>query len=182
MSTDIKDTAVAAALERAIGHIGPYSEDELASVRKLRIVGAQTLGDLAGCSGLEALAVIGSSVTDLAALSGMTRLRALWVLACPVTSAEGLVGLEQLEELRLDFTFVEDASPLFALPSLRRARALGNPWSASSWQRLQQHALPASGRAAAARPLLELGVENEFMLRINRRLREFGLDLCFGAL
>jgi len=182
MSIDIKDTAVAAALERAIGHIGPYSEGELAGVRALRIVGAETLHDLTGCSGLEELAVVGSSVTDLAALSGMARLRALSVLACPVTSAERLVGLERLEELRLDFTFVEDASPLFALPSLRRARALGNPWNESSWQRLQQHGLPRSGGAAVARPIFELGVEDEIRLNAARRLRAFGLDLCFGAL
>lgn len=182
MNVDIKDTAVAAALERAIGHIGPYSESELAGVRTLRIVGAQTLHDLTACAGLEDLAVVGSSVTDLAALSGMTQLRVLSLLACPLTSAEGLVGLDRLEELRVDFAFLEDVSPLFTLPSLRRARVLGNPWSDASWQRLQQHALPAPGRTTAARPIFELGVEDEIRLRTTRRLREFGLDLCFGAL
>jgi hypothetical protein len=181
MTIHIQDTAVAAALERAIGHIGPYSDDELANVRGLRIVGAGSLGDLARCSALEQLAVIGSDVTDLGELSALTQLRRLSVLACPVTSAEALVGLERLEDLRLDFTFVEDASPLFALPSLRRARLVGNPWSETSQKRLEQHGLPASARAIAARPIFELG--GEFPARgATRRLRGFGLDLCFGVL
>ena len=182
MSNTIQDAAVAAALESAIGHIGPYPDEELARVRELRVVGADSLGELAGCSGLEQLAVIGSDVTDLRELSGLKQLRKLSVLACPVTSAAGLIGLERLEELRLDFTFVEDASPLFALPSLRRARVLGNPWSETSWQRLQQHGLPPPNGNPAARPIFELGVEYESTLRAARRHREFGLDLCFGKL
>jgi hypothetical protein len=181
MTIHIQDTAVAAALERAIGHIGPYSDDELANVRELRIVGAGSLGDLARCSALEQLAVIGSDVTDLGALSDLKQLRRLSVLACPVTSAEALAGLERLEDLRLDFTFVEDASPLFALPSLRRARLVGNPWSETSQTRLEQHGLPASARTIAARPIFELG--GEFPARgATRRLRGVGLDLCFGVL
>ncbi len=181
MGVDIQDPAVAAALERATGHIGPYPDDELAKVRELRVVGAGSLDELARCSGLEQLTVIGADVTDLGALSSLKQLRRLSVLACPVTSADGLVGLDQLEELRLDFGFVEDASPLFALPSLRRARLLGNPWSESSWQRFQHHGLPPADRHAAARPIFELGAESEIVLDATRRLRAFGLDLCFGA-
>jgi hypothetical protein len=181
MTIHIQDSAVAAALEQAIGHIGPYSDDELANVRELRVVGAGSLADLAGCSALERLAVIGSDVTDLGVLSDLKQLRRLSVLACPVASVEPVVGLELLEDLRLDFTFVEDASPLFALPSLRRARLLGNPWSETSRQRLEQHGLPASARNTAARPIFELGGESPAR-DATRRLRDFGLDLCFAML
>src|SRR5262245_18268296 len=181
MSDHIQDTAVAAALERAIGHTGPHSDEELAGVRELRVVGAGSLGDLAGCSGLERLAVIGSDVTDLGALSGLKQLRTLSVLACPVASVEALVGLERLEELRRDFMVLEDASRVFALPSLRRARLLGNPWSETSLQRLVQHGLPPADGKPAAKPILELGAAS-WAVNVARRLRGSGFDLCFGAL
>jgi hypothetical protein len=182
VSVDIQDTAVATALERATGHPSPYTDAELASVRELRVVGAGSLSELAGCDGLEQLGVVGSDVTELGALSSLKQLRVLHVLACPVTSGQGLIGLDRLEELRLDFTFVEDAAPVFSLPALRRARLLGNPWNAESWRRLREQITSKSPQAATPRPIFELGAESEVELEVTQRLRAFGLDLCFGSL
>jgi hypothetical protein len=182
MSIQIQDAAVAAALDHAIGRVGPYSETELASVRELRIVGASSLDELVRCTGLERLAIIGSDLTDLRGLSHLKLLQRLHVLGCPVANADGLVGLDRLEELRLDFAFLEDASPLFALPSLRTARLVGHAWNESSWDRLQQHALPPAGGGPARRPVFDLGGESPTILEANRRFRAFGLELCSGAL
>jgi hypothetical protein len=182
MSLDVQDPAIAAALERAVGHPSPYSEEELAGVRALRVVGAASLGELAGCSELERLEIIGSDITELGGLSTLRTLRVLHVLACPIDDARGLRGLDRLEELRLDFAFLEDAGPIFELPALRRARLLGNPWNPESWRRLREHGLSTSPGAAAPRPIFELGAEIEFYLELSRRLRALGLKLCFGAL
>jgi hypothetical protein len=182
MSIDIQDPVIAAALQRAVNHLPPYSEEELASVRELRIVGAASLGDLPRCGTLERLEIVGSDVTDLGALSTLRELRVLRVLACPIDDARGLRGLDRLEELRLDFAFLQDAGPIFELPSLRRARLLGNPWSPESWQRLRRHGLSTSPGQAAPRPILELGADIEFNLELARRLRALGLQLSFGTL
>src|SRR4051794_30289083 len=141
MLFQVADSAVAAGFARAVGHPAPFHDEELAAVRCLRVVGAGSLADLSACIGLEKLELVGCDVADLAPLSVLTGLRKLFVLACPIVSAAGLVGLDRLEELRLDFAFVQDAAPLFALPSLRHARLLGNPWSEKSWQRLSEHRL-----------------------------------------
>lgn len=182
MSTHIQDPALAGALERALGRTGPYPDAELESVRELRIVGAGALDELARCTGLERLVLVGCDVTDLRGVTNLKLLRTLHVLACPVASADGLIGLDRLEELRLDFAFLEDASPLFALPSLRRARLLGNPWSGTSWKQLQHHALPPPGGVPAARPILDLGADSDTVRKATRRFREFGLALCSAAL
>jgi hypothetical protein len=52
----------------------------------------------------------------------------------------------------------------------------------SSWDALSRHVLPQAGRSAAPRPILELGTEAKLTLEASRRLRGFGLDLCFGVL
>jgi hypothetical protein len=178
MTDELQDIAVGNALARAIGHPAPFAEDELAAVRELRIVGAAALGDLARCRSLQRLEIVGSDITGLVP-SSLRQLRALRVLACPVETAEGLIGLDHLEELRLDFTFVADATPIFALPSLRRARLLGNPWTEDSWRRLRDHGLGIS--SDPPRPIFELG-ESDMAVETTRQLRKLGVDLCFAAL
>lgn len=181
MLSNVADPTIAAALARVVGHSAPFGDEELAAVRRLRVVGARSLAGVSACTGLEELELVGCDVVDLAPLSVLSGLRKLYVLACPVLSAAGLVGLDRLEELRLDFAFVEDVAPLFALPSLRHARLLGNPWSKESWQRLSEHRLRAGDGGTAALPLVELG-SSETLVNANRSFRAFGLDLCYGTL
>jgi hypothetical protein len=96
---------VDAALRRAVGHPGPFTDAELATVRELTVRHARDLGRLARCTALRRLTVVGSDLPALPALAALEHVR---LVASRLGSLAGLLDCPALRRRDLLFSACPD--------------------------------------------------------------------------
>jgi hypothetical protein len=178
--TSVEDAGVRAALQRALGHGAPYTDDDLARVTSLRVHGAADISALRECRDLQRLELFGSDITALDDIARLPALTELQVLGCPVADVAPLARATSLVELRIDFCFVEDLAPIVDLPQLRRGRFVGNPFAPASWHEIRPRWQRTSASGTGRRPVLEFGATRTW--DTTRRMWDRGIRLCFAVL
>ena len=177
---DITDPGVRQAMADALGHPAPFPADELAALTELRVHGASDLAELRHCPGLGFLELAGCDIRTLAAVPVLDRLSRLHVLGCPLEDADPLAGHPALEDLRLDFCFLRDLTPLTTIGTLRHGRFIGTPLAPDSWEgvrpRWQRTRTAPDDRAR----LLEFGPRSAW--EVTRLMWEHGVRLGFALL
>jgi hypothetical protein len=93
--------SVEAALGRVVGHPGPFTDDELGTVRELTVGPAGDLGALTRCKNLRRLTVVGSELDAVPALAGLEHVR---LIASRVGSLAGLLDCPALRRRDLLFS------------------------------------------------------------------------------
>lgn len=142
-STELIDSGCLAALVTQLGHQAPFTSEELASIGSLTVEHARNLDALTGCTGLRHLRVIASELESFLFCEALTELAHLEVHCSIVQSLNGLAFCPKLERVDLLFTSANELRHLLGVAAWRRGMLVGNPWSQSSWDTLDEAAAGA---------------------------------------
>jgi hypothetical protein len=172
-------TKLAPALVAVLG--GQATPEECALITEpLRISGASDLTGIEQFANVDAVELLGCDLAALDDIAKMPKLRTLRVLCTSLRDLAALRRCETLVELELNYTLVEDLSPLLELPSLHWLRLFGNPLSRDSYDEL----LPKIAQRVMALwrkpPIVEVSPRSEW--EVARKIRDAGLPIAFGAL
>ncbi|MBN2800965.1 MAG: hypothetical protein JXX28_17640 [Deltaproteobacteria bacterium] len=168
------EQAIALAVQLEVGHPQPYTEEEVAGVKRLIVHAAKDLSELASFPQVVELDLFASEGRIPAGLVGVKRLR---VSCSRVGGADFVAGMPLLEEAELAFSDVRSLAPILAHPTLHRGMLIGLPLSERSWTEERSallHRVMPDGRRAAW--MFSLDEDHALTMAMQGR----GVDLCFG--
>lgn len=127
------DPEIIAALELAVGHPAPISDDELARVTHLHVTYARDLRGLDRLPALTLLILTGCDPVPVDKLAGLTGVDSLIINDSGLSSLDGLVG-PPLIQLNVAQNLLVDLTPMLALTELIDVNVVGNPLSTASYE------------------------------------------------
>ncbi len=178
MELNTSDSALKSTLEKALGHLAPFTEQELHSLISLKINYAKDVSLIRHCINLQNLEIFACDLQDLDILKTCKKLSNLRVACSPLKNIQYLRDFSKLETVELVLTFVEDLAPLMDLPMLTQGVLLGNPWTPESYQELKQKLLTIPTANLNKPPLIDFSSEKEW--QFTRNLYSQGLPASFA--
>jgi hypothetical protein len=170
--------ALTPALVAAIG--GQATPEECGLITDpLYIRGARDLEGIEHFTNVESVELLGCDLGALDAFTTMPKLRMLRVLCTSVTDISALRRCERLVEVELNFTLVEDISPLLEVPNLHWVRLFGNPLSIDSYDRVLPRLQERVVDAWRKPPIVEVSPRKEW--QIARKIKDARLAIAFGS-
>lgn len=164
------DPAVHEALQRAIRHAPPFTDEELAAVTVLNVEHARDISAIAACRNINLLILIGCEVPDLDPLRDLAALESVQMEMSTLRDVTALAGAPSLIGLSLAKNMLVDLSPLLDCPKLVRLDVTGNPLSDVSYRDVLEE-------LRRRRCLITASDEREW--RLTRRLHEEGYPASF---
>ena len=179
MPFEPKDPGVALAIQYAVNHPPPYTDEELASVTgAVHLNGAKDLAELARCPGITELDLLACDV-DLSVLAALPNVRTLRIVCCRIAGGlSALAARPELETLELLYSDITDLSPVVGHPNLRRGILNGLPLDDTSWGVLRETLSRATVPATGKRALWTFSSPSDH--RRTREMWDAGLKLCFA--
>jgi len=132
---DSVDPAIAAALERLVGHPLPVRDEEWAGIADLHVTHARDLAGIERCRDLTMLVLSGCGRIRLDPVAGLAKLEALVVNNSGLVSLDGL-GEPPLILLDVSRNLLTDLTPLLAMSGLQSINTDGNPLSVESYDQV----------------------------------------------
>ena len=154
------DPTLIDALQRAVGHGPPYSDDELQDVTVMDLAHARTITGIERCVSLEALSLVGCDVGDYAPLASLATIRTVRIECCDLAALDWLEPAQPwILELRANR--IVDCQLLAEKPSLQHVDLRGNPLSDESYRLAE---------AGFGLPFVSVLVDDEETWRLCREL------------
>ncbi|MBI0296216.1 leucine-rich repeat domain-containing protein [Streptomyces sp. PRKS01-29] len=123
------------AVAREVGHRGPFSAEDLASLNELHVRNARSLKGIQYCSSLEILIIVGCDPVDIRDLMDISGLRSLTIRDSGLMDLQGVTELS-LRSFTVPRNFLSDVSSLLSCSRLQSADLTGNPLTEDSYFRV----------------------------------------------
>jgi hypothetical protein len=126
------DSAVAEALESAVGHALPLGDAEWRKIKTLTIQHARDLTGIERCAEITMLLLLGCDAVDITMISRLTSLKSLVVTDSGLTSLDNMGDLP-LMQVDISRNLVTDLAPLLDLRNVQSLYTIGNPLTVESY-------------------------------------------------